>query len=63
MDMNKKELILDDVDDLVSEFLYYDRKNYHVLMVYVINEAIHSGVITVEEIVEKFKVCLMEGIK
>lgn len=50
-----KEKILDTVEDLVCNFLYYDRKQDEELPMSVIEESIANGVITVDEIVAKFK--------
>lgn len=58
--MNKKELILDTLSDLVSNFLYYDRKEDEELAVGEIEQAIHDDEITIEEMVEHFKDCLLE---
>ena len=49
-----KALILDSVSDLVSDFLYYDRKEDEELPVDKIEELIKDGVITVDEIIDKF---------
>jgi hypothetical protein len=50
-----KDKILDTVEDLVSNFLYYDRQNDEDLPMNVIEETIKNGEITVDEIVAKFK--------
>ncbi len=50
-----KGLILDFVSDMVADFLYYDRKECEQLPLGAIEEAIDSGVITVDEIVAKFR--------
>jgi len=52
--MNKRDLILGTIEDLISDFLYYDRKEDEELFRGDIEEAIESGVVTIEEIVEKF---------
>jgi len=49
-----KALILDSVSDLVSDFLYYDRKEDEELPVDKIEELVKDGVITVDEIIDKF---------
>ena len=41
-------------DDLVSNFLYYDRKEDPELTVEQLNEAVTSGIITPEEIIARF---------
>lgn len=50
-----KKLILDTVDDLVGGFMYYDRKEDPELERGDIEKAIESGIITIDEIVERFK--------
>ena len=51
----KKQLILNTVTDLVSRFLYYDRKEDYELPRGAIEEAIDGGLITVDEIVSHFR--------
>jgi hypothetical protein len=53
-----KEKILDTIDDLCSDFLYYDRKNDEDLSFEQMDEAVKNGEITIEEMVDKFKQCL-----
>ena len=60
--MNIKESILLTVDDLVSDFLYYDRKEDETLSVGDIELAIKSGDVTIDEIVNKFRECIVSGI-
>ena len=50
------------IDDAVSNFLYYDRKEDEELPRGSIEEAIKSGDITYGEIVERFKEQLLKGI-
>lgn len=50
-----KELILDSVSDLVLDWLYYLRKEDDELPVGAIEQAIEDGVITVDEILERFR--------
>jgi len=50
-----KEIILDTITDLVSNFLYYDRKEDEELPRGFIESAIESGSVTVDELVSKFK--------
>ena len=57
-----KELILNVVSDLVSDFLYYDRKEDEDLEVGDIQKAIEIGEITKEEIIEKFKQELLDSL-
>ncbi len=60
--MEVKEDILLTVDDLVSNFLYYDRKEDEQLKVGDIDSAIERGDITIDEIVNKFRECIVSGI-
>ena len=60
--MDIKENILLTVDDLVSCFLCYDRNEDEELERGVIETAIESGNITVDEIVTKFKDCLVKAL-
>ncbi len=57
-----KQEILNTVDDLVSSFLYYDRKEDEDLPLGKIEKAINDGTITEVEIVHQFAVCLAKGI-
>ena len=50
-----KESILATVDDLVINFMYYDRKEDEDLPVGAIEGAIVTGGVTVDEIVAKFR--------
>lgn len=53
--MDKRELILDTVDDLVSSFLYYDRKEDDDLRRGDIEAAVRDGDIYAETIVMRFR--------
>jgi hypothetical protein len=55
---NMKQKILDAIDDLCSNFLYYDRKEDEDLSSEQLEQAVKKGDITIEEMVEKFKQCL-----
>ena len=50
-----KQIILDTIQDLCSNFLYYDRKGDEELSAEQLNEAVMSGEITIDEIVSEFK--------
>ncbi|MEA1848985.1 hypothetical protein U9K52_08695 [Chryseobacterium sp. MHB01] len=50
-----KEVILNTIDDLCSDFLYYDRKEDEELNMEQLNEAVKKGEITIDEMVEKFR--------
>ncbi len=54
-----KTKILNVTDDLVSGFLFYDRKEDEELPRGKIEEAVKSGEITVDEIVEQFRASLV----
>jgi len=51
------------IEDLVADFLYYDRKDDETLPRGVIEESIKKKVISIEEIVESFRKHLKEGVK
>lgn len=55
---NRKKLILDTVEDLVINFVGYDRRDDEDLPKNSINEAIDYGEITVNEIADKFRIAL-----
>lgn len=50
-----KELILATISDLCSNFLYYDRKDDEDLTMEQLNEAVASGEITIDEMVDAFR--------
>lgn len=50
-----KELILTYIEDLVSDFTFYDRKNDEELSGAQLDKAIEDGTVTIDEIVEKFR--------
>ena len=54
------ENIENTIEDLVSDFLYYDRKEDEDLPVGVIQKAIKDGLITKEQIIKKFAESLTE---
>ncbi len=56
--MNKKQLILALVSDLVSSLVYYDRKEDEDLEVGEIEKAIESGDITVADIAAHFSTAI-----
>lgn len=53
--IKRKKLILELVEDLVSDFTYYDRKNCEHLTEKQLDEAILNGEVTIDEIVSEFK--------
>lgn len=50
-----KQIILDKISDLCSDFLYYDRKNDADLSIEQLNEAVDKGIITIDEMVNEFR--------
>ena len=58
-----KQLILNTVADLCSNFLFYDRKEDEELPRGAIQSAITNGEITVDEIVATFREKLEESLK
>ncbi len=52
---NLKKIILDRIDGLMSDFLYYDRKNDDELSMEQLNNSVASGEITVDEMVLEFQ--------
>lgn len=56
----QRESILDTIDDLVAKFLYYDRKEDEELPVGAIEAAVRDGVITWDEIGERFRTHLQD---
>ncbi len=50
-----KQRILDAISDLCSDFLYYDRKEDDELSVTNLNNAVDSGEITIDEMVNEFR--------
>lgn len=50
-----KDIILGMIGNLVADFMYYDRKEDDDLPRGAIEKALASGVLTVDEIVEKFR--------
>ena len=61
--METRELILATVRNLVTDFLYYDRKEDEDLQIGDIDEAVRRGIITKEEIIGHFESKLTEGLQ
>lgn len=59
---SRKQRILDTVTDLVTNFMFYDRKEDEDLQPGAIEAAIEAGEISVDEIVERFASLLRTGI-
>lgn len=55
-----KELILGLIEDLVSDFTYYNRKECEQLSDDELEDAIINGEVTIKEIVEEFEKHLRE---
>ena len=59
-----KQIILDAFSDILLDFLLYDRKElYTELQVYDIEDAIISGIITIEDFVEALRTELEDAVK
>lgn len=58
-----KYTILNTISDLCSDFLYYDRKLDEDLTSEQLNEAVKSGEITIDEMVEEFRKHLENSLK
>lgn len=50
-----KQIILNTISDLCSNFLYYDRKEDEDLTMEQLNEAVKNGEITIDEMVAEFR--------
>tara|TARA_R110000772_G_scaffold162415_3_gene273636 strand:- start:297 stop:485 length:189 start_codon:yes stop_codon:yes gene_type:complete len=61
--MSNKKQILSTVDDLVSNFLFYDRKEDEDLPRGAIESAIERGEISVDDIADRFRYLLNESLK
>lgn len=61
--MSKRQEIFNTVADLVSDFLYYDRKEDDTLQRGEIEEALRSGDVTFDEIVCEFRSHLIMGLR
>jgi len=53
--MGVKQIIIATIDDLCSDFLYYDRKNDDSLSMEQLNQAVKDGEITIDEMVAEFR--------
>ena len=54
-----KQLILDAIEDLCSNFVFYDRKEDEDLSINKLNKSVKDRIITVAEMVEHFENCLL----
>lgn len=62
MSVKTKQLILATINDLIADFLYYDRKEDEELPIGAINEAVRADVISIGEIVDHFRSELHKGL-
>lgn len=60
--MYRRELILNVIETVVMNFMYYDRKEDEDLQNGDIESAIEAGEISLEEIVQKFKECIEQSL-
>lgn len=60
--MDKRELILGAVDDLVMDLLNYDRKECEDLPMDEIQKSLANGETTIDEMVGQFRKSLTEGL-
>lgn len=58
----RRELILLTVQDLVTDFVSYDRKEDEELPRDQLEDAVRTGEVTVEEIVNEFRSSLIRGL-
>jgi len=58
-----KQLIFMTIDDLITDFLYYDRKEDQDLPRDAIEDAIKEGVITKQQIIDRFKSSILNGLE
>lgn len=63
MKADVRDAITGTVSDLISDFLYYDRKEDPDLPRGLIEDAVREGLITVDEIVETFREELTQGLQ
>lgn len=54
--------IINTIDDLVGRFTYYDRKEDEELPVGALEDAVRAGVITVDEMVSRFRDSLRKDV-
>lgn len=60
--MSTKEPIFGAVGKMVADFLYYDRKGDEELPLYYIEEAVRTGTVSEDEIVDRFRSELHKGL-
>ena len=57
---DKKKYIMDVIDDMVSDFVYYNRKEDEVLPDGSIEQAVKDGIVTIDEMCNYFRRCLTD---
>lgn len=62
-DEELKDVILGTVEDLVSNFLYYDREGDEDLPTGTIDDAVKRGVVAIGDIVAQFGASLIESLE
>lgn len=60
--MATKSDVLDTVEDLVTDFLHYDRKGDESLQPGQIDEAVAKGEVSIDDIVNHFRLHLTKGL-
>jgi predicted RNA-binding protein associated with RNAse of E/G family len=58
-----KKIILNTIEELCSDFLYYDRKEDETLGIEELDNAVKDGTITIDEMVEAFRKHLEDTFK
>ena len=58
---NKKSLVLDTIDDIIGDLVYYDRKEDEELGTGEIEEMLVNGDLTVQEMVDHFSLKLNDA--
>ena len=58
-----RNLIFGEINAVVANFLYYDRKHDEELTYQMLSDALENGDVTVEEIVEAFRQEMLDALK
>lgn len=58
-----KEIILNTIENLCSDFLYYDRRENEELTIKHLKQAVKSGEITIDEMVAEFRKHIEKSLK
>lgn len=59
---SRKDILMATIDDTITRFLYYDRKEDEDLPLDAIQEMIESGEIELDEILGRFRTKLLDGL-